>query len=124
MRIAAVWATVALAANSSAFGQVGPTHPERLPVIESTYEEMLGRAPDEYEVFWWTLYPDQPPGVINADRLRRALLRRLANSDQECADTARRVRAATGASIPEPQLLELVEAVGFERAVRAVRGAP
>lgn len=71
-------------------GQIAPLHRERQAVIGETYRAALGRDPTPSEMMYWELYPDTPPGVIDARTLFAALRQTLRNSRAERQATARR----------------------------------
>ncbi|MBV9755578.1 MAG: hypothetical protein JO047_00840 [Alphaproteobacteria bacterium] len=72
------------------FGQIAPVHWERTPAIKDAYAAALGREPSAAELYFWALYPDTPPGIINAQSVFSALLQTLENSQSEREATARR----------------------------------
>jgi hypothetical protein len=74
----------------SSFGQIAPVHWERTAAIKDAYAAALGREPSAPELYFWALYPDTPPGIINAQSVFSALLQTLANSRSEREATARR----------------------------------
>jgi len=113
---------MAMTPGSRAAAQVGPTHPERMAMIETTYHHILWREPTEYEIFWWTLYPDEPVGVLTSDSLRVVLLQTLRNSPQERKATSQRVRDATGAHTSKAALEALVASKGFADTIKDIQG--
>ena len=74
----------------SSFGQIAPVHWERTPEIKAAYAAALGREPIAAELYFWALYPDTPPGIVNAQSVFSALLQTLENSRSERQATARR----------------------------------
>src|SRR5437868_3255195 len=64
----------------SSFGQIAPVHLERTPAIKDAYAAALGREPSAPELYFWALYPDTPPGIVNLHSVFSALLRTLENS--------------------------------------------
>lgn len=72
------------------FSQIAPVHWERAPSIKEAYAAALGREPSAPELYFWALYPDTPPGIVNAPSVFSALLQTLDNSRSEREATARR----------------------------------
>lgn len=63
-------------------------------MVVDTYRSALGRDPLPHELYYWSLYPDTPPGLINGTSLFAVLLQTLANSPAERASTAERALSA------------------------------
>lgn len=63
-------------------------------MIVDTYRSALGRDPAPQELYFWALYPETPPGIINAKGLFATLLQTLRNSAVERESTARRALSA------------------------------
>src|SRR5438067_2421727 len=68
---------------STSSGQIAPVHWERAPAIRDAYAAALGRDPSAPELYFWALYPDTPPGIVNAQSVFSALLQTLENSRSE-----------------------------------------
>lgn len=63
-------------------------------MIVDTYRLGFGRDPTPHELYFWVLYPETPPGIINPKGLFAVLLQTLKNSPTERAGTAKRTLAA------------------------------
>lgn len=96
--LAVIMAVVPASGAPPASGQIAPLHRERLGIIADAYRSAFGREPSESEVYWWVLYPETPPGIIDRSRLFAVLLQTLRNSPEEREATARRALSAAFAS--------------------------
>lgn len=76
---------------SASFGQIAPLHRERAASVKDAYAAALGREPSAQELYFWELYPETPPGIVNLQSVFSALLHTLDNSRGEREAAARRV---------------------------------
>jgi hypothetical protein len=89
-----LWTLIVALAPSAASAQIAPLHRDRQAMIVDTYRSALGRDPMPQELYFWALYPETPPGIINAKGLFATLLQTLRNSAVERESTARRALSA------------------------------